>query len=89
MKKAIFLVALVALPACQPAQSPSGSASDTCGATRYAHLRGAPESSVMALSFNQPVRIIAPRDSVTADEVPTRLNFLLDAGGMITDITCG
>ena len=87
MTRAIFLCAILALPACQPTSAPPPA--DTCGAMRCEYLRGKPESQVLAVSFNQPVRIIAHRENVTLDFVPERLNFALDGNGNVIGITCG
>jgi len=89
MKKAILLSALTTLAACETGRSPSGAGDDNCGTTRYVHLQGAPESDVLAISFNQPVRIISPRDNITMDFLPNRLNFVLDAASNVAKITCG
>ena len=89
MKNALFLAALTALPACQKALPPAPQPNDTCGAARYTHLQGAPESQILATSSIQPLRITAPRDNVTLDYLPQRLNFLLDDNGTVTAITCG
>jgi hypothetical protein len=62
---------------------------DTCGAASLQSYIGQPESRLAAMNFANPVRIIHPTDRVTMDMLPGRINFIVDAKGIITAIRCG
>lgn len=63
--------------------------SDSCGAETMQSFVGQPESALSATSFTGPVRIIHPKDAVTMDMRPERLNFDIDDKGIITSVRCG
>ena len=103
MKRAYILIALAALPGCDPATptpapvpppdapvpGPPDPADDTCGAARYSGLLNQSEAQIATLGFDQPARIIRPGDPVTMDFNPGRINFLLDDQGNVDRIYCG
>ncbi|NKX44923.1 hypothetical protein HCU73_10005 [Roseibacterium sp. KMU-115] len=62
---------------------------DTCGAAAFVELVGQPAAALEGLSFDGPVRVIGPRQAVTMDFLPQRINFLVDDAGVITRIRCG
>ncbi len=52
-------------------------------------LIGKPQSAVSTIQFTNPMRVLLPGDAATMDYSPSRTNIILDAQGIIRDITCG
>lgn len=61
---------------------------DTCGAEDYAGLVGT-DIAAVTLPADLDARIIRPMEAVTTDHVPERINFDVDADGVITQVRCG
>jgi hypothetical protein len=77
-------------PAATPAPpAPTDPAADTCNMAQYASLVGKPATDPGVPPAGATVRIIKPGDQVTMDFQGTRVNFDVDATGMITAIRCG
>lgn len=68
-----------------PQTAAEATAQDTCGAGAYRNLIGTP---VSAVDVQPGARVIGPDTMVTQDFVPDRLNFIVDAQGMITSLEC-
>lgn len=80
-----FMAALVVpLASCVGAQN----SADTCGASAMRSYIGKHESTIVVTGL-PPTRIIHPKDRVTMDKVPGRLNFKVDGKGIITAVYCG
>ena len=52
-------------------------------------LIGKPQSALGTMQFTNPMRVLLPGDAATMDYSPSRTNIILDAQGIIRDITCG
>lgn len=76
-------------PATPPPATPADPAADTCNMAQYASLVGKPATDPGVPPNGATVRIIKPGDQVTMDFQGTRVNFDVDAAGMITAIRCG
>jgi Peptidase inhibitor I78 family len=95
----------LALSACTAAGRDSGSVTSSpvggtpgptvtpviCKVEDFASFKGQPESMLAATTFPQglAVRIVKPDQPVTMDFSESRVNFLLDKQGLISEITCG
>ena len=64
-------------------------APDACGASGLQSLVGQPEEVIYAITFVGPIRVIHPGQPVTEEYSATRANFMLNAKGRITSVTCG
>lgn len=86
-----FLCTILALTtaACMPDAPSDQAVSGSCGAKTMQSFVGQPESVLSATTFTGPVRIIHPKDAVTMDLRPERLNFDIDDKGIITRVRCG
>jgi len=78
----VGLFCLVAVPAC--AQD-----TGTCGAEGFQGLVGQSGEIARLLELEQPARVIASDDMVTADYRPDRINFDLDEDDRIVEVRCG
>ena len=72
-----------------PPAAPADPAADTCNMAQYASLVGKPATDPGVPPAGATVRIIKPGDQVTMDFQGTRVNFDVDAAGVITAIRCG
>ncbi len=98
MKKALLGVAAAAaittLSACQtstPTQVANGQApqqEDTCGLAAAQQFIGQKASVLEGVDFAGPVRILHPDTAMTMDFRANRLNFSVDAKGIITRAYC-
>ncbi|WP_179381521.1 I78 family peptidase inhibitor [Jannaschia marina] len=96
MTKYITILALLAaLAACKadnddPTETPAmpDPGEDTCDRAGYMSLIGQPIAAV-TLPAELNHRVIRPRQPVTMDHVPERLNIELDDDGIITKLSCG
>lgn len=68
-----------------PRNADEATAQDTCGAAVYASYIGRPSSE---LDVRHGARVIAPDTVVTDDFVSERINFIVNAEGVVTDIRC-
>lgn len=86
-----FFIAAAILPlvACMVETTPVADAEDTCGAAAMQGFVGQNESVLAATTFAAPVRFIHPKDAVTMDLRPDRLNFDIDDKGIIIRVRCG
>ena len=87
--RGFFCAPLALASACMAETPPVTVLPDSCGAETMQSFVGQPESVLMATSFAVPMRIIHPRDPVTMDLRPDRLNFDIDDNGIITRVRCG
>ena len=62
---------------------------DTCNAAPYLGLIGQDATALERILIMRPVRVIRPGDLVTKDFRQERINFRINAAGMISDIDCG
>lgn len=63
---------------------------DTCGLDKITvPVEGQSPDIVPTLGLERDIRIIAPGDIVTQEYDPHRVNFYLDAAGLIYRISCG
>lgn len=91
------LTALLALVACStrppaaaiPVQPAPVGAADTCGSTPYIYLIGEKATALERVLILRQVRVIWPRDVVTQDSKPERINFYISEDAIIRSITCG
>jgi hypothetical protein len=62
-----------------------------CNPSEFASFIGQDESILYATTFSQGMafRVIKPGQPVTEDFSPSRVNFVLDAKGKISEVTCG
>lgn len=87
-----FMVAALPLMGCMseaggtPANQP---AEGVCGAAELQGLIGQTETALGAMTFPSPTRIIHPKQPVTMDMNPSRLNILIDEGGIVSGVRCG
>ncbi|ARO13658.1 hypothetical protein BVG79_00300 [Ketogulonicigenium robustum] len=96
MKHTRFLLIFPLLAACAQATPPQPSgptvpdaASDTCGGAAYGYLIGQKANALERVLIMRQVRIIHPDTMVTMDHRPARLNFTINADGLIARISCG
>jgi hypothetical protein len=70
------------------ASDPSGTAA--CDASALGREYVGLDASVLSnVLFASPVRIIRPGDPVASDFIPNRVNFEIDARGIVARVTCG
>jgi Peptidase inhibitor I78 family len=88
---AIFMAG--SLTACTQAETPPPvkPVPFACDPKEFASFIGQDESTLYATTFQYGVilRVIKPGQPVTMDYSDARVNFLLDAKGKITKVTCG
>ncbi|MDQ2066516.1 I78 family peptidase inhibitor [Xinfangfangia sp. CPCC 101601] len=95
MKKPLIATALLStilLAACVPEDSappPVDMDPNACGASEYQELVGKNRSTLSALTFDSPVRILEPGGIMTADYSNGRLNISVNERGTITRVYCG
>lgn len=96
MTKAFICLAIISLlAACAPAPvtaPPAGPVTplpDICKSAPYHSLIGQPAAAVAAAGIAAPTRVIPLGGFITEDYSTSRINFYLDAAGMISKITCG
>ena len=88
MKKLIVLAASCLVAACvedQPAVPPKA---ETCAAAQFSGLVGQPRAVLDKMKLPPATRVIGPRDPVTMDFRPNRMNFEIGDTGLITKIGC-
>jgi hypothetical protein len=66
-----------------------GVAEDTCGASGLGRLIGQDATALERELILRPMRLIRPGTPVTADLMPSRINFEIDGGERLTRIYCG
>lgn len=97
----VLLIAAMLLPGCreafqnrvvdrftEPAPLPDRPP-DTCYSEQLRKYVGQDAGVLSGLVFAQPVRILWPETPVTEDYSPARLNFDVNAAGVITRVWCG
>lgn len=88
-----WMIPLVLLAGCAATGPSTGlpplGAADTCGASVASRFVGQPESALVGVEFEGPVRIVGPNDAVTLDYNPERLTITLDGNGRIARASCG
>lgn len=73
----------------QPPQNQTeATARDTCGASRFRHLIGAPADQIDRSMLPPRTRIISPDDMITMDFSAGRLNIRVGADGRVTALEC-
>ena len=71
-----------------PQNAEQATAADTCGASRFRALVGAPASAIDRSSLPAHARIISPGMMVTQDFSPERLNIRVAPGGNVAALEC-
>ena len=61
---------------------------DTCGVAQHTDLIGEPAAQIDRASLPPRTRFIDPDTLVTQDFVTTRLNVMIDAEGVVTELRC-
>jgi hypothetical protein len=85
----VFMVAAMALAACNPAEAPPPDRAETCGAEALQHLVGQPQAALEDETITAPTRILPPGAMRTMDHRPERLNVDIDDSGTILRLWCG
>ena len=88
--KALWLVAVLA--GCTPPEQPMVMITPeiaACEPQALAGYVGAGRDVLSGVRFRVPVRWIEPGGLVALDYNPARINFVLDADGVITRVYCG
>ena len=62
---------------------------DTCHLERYQQYQGRTAVDVNAAGLSVPFRMVGPRDIVTQEYNPMRVNFYTGPDGLIAQISCG
>ncbi len=90
MKKLAILAVIGVLGAClnSTPDRPKPDPADSCGATWMRGLIGQPRTALQSMNLPVDTRIIGPKEAITQDYVPTRLNFEVDKKGVIEKIAC-
>ncbi len=87
MKRALFLILLAA---CAEAEiSDPLPVNDTCNAAAYGNLISQDATALERVLIMGKVRVLRPGDAMTMDYWPDRINFMIDDGNRIAQITCG
>ena len=105
MQRAFAMAVLLGLVGCGPAPEPEiynppvpdqvggerllNREPDTCGLGRLTYLQGQPRAAVVSAGLTKPTRTIPLGGIVTQEYNPERINFYLDANGLIGRISCG
>lgn len=90
MKRLAILLLLAGCAQAQTAETlPPLPADDTCDAARHASLIGQDATALERVLVMGRVRVIRPRQPVTMDYWPGRINFVIDEDERISRITCG
>lgn len=103
IRASLFSLALLAAACTPPAETPpeepvaetpampqtaaEATAQDTCNGRQYAAMVGSNLAAV-TLPADAGIRVIQPDSVVTQDFNPQRINFIVDASGVITSIEC-
>ena len=91
MNKLLMLCVLGGLGACAPvppAPSNDEVTADSCGAAGFQGLVGQSDAVLRSVKLAQGARVIGPRDAVTTDYRPTRMNFEIGPDSRIAKISC-
>lgn len=93
MNKLLMLCVLGGLGACAPvppapAQPEGDAMTDSCGAAGFQGLVGQSDAVLRSVRLPQDARVIGPRDAVTMDYRPTRINFEIGPDQRIARISC-
>ncbi|KCZ56802.1 I78 family peptidase inhibitor [Hyphomonas chukchiensis] len=75
--------------AVQPEMNPIDTMDDTCGMAALETYVGQQASAIPEAEMPENTRVVGPDDQVTMDYVPTRLNVLTDAEGVVLSLKCG
>lgn len=71
-----------------PLNAEQATEQDACGASRFAHLVGAPADQIDRASLPARSRVITPDMMVTQDFSPQRLNVMVGTDGKIGSLAC-
>ena len=88
MRGIFVALATVSLTACV-AGGGTPVPTDVCGAENMQALVGQPEAALKGSVFTGPVRILHPNDAATMAYSGDRINFVIDANGVISRVYCG
>ncbi|MBU1287977.1 MAG: hypothetical protein KJ871_09660 [Alphaproteobacteria bacterium] len=75
--------------AVQPEMNPLDGMEDSCGMAALESYIGMAASEIPEAEMPENTRVVGPDDQVTMDYVPTRLNVLTDAEGVVLSLKCG
>lgn len=89
MKRLLLLAPLCTLAACVEAEPPAPLPQpDDCQAAAFHGLVGQPHAVLDRMKLPAAARVIGPRDAVTTDFRPDRMNFEIGENGLIAKIAC-
>lgn len=91
MKALLLLLPVCALAACVQTEAPAPAPQpepDSCHAAQFRGLIGQPRAVLDSMRLPPATRVIGPRDAVTMDLRPDRLNFEIDDKALIAKIGC-
>ena len=91
MKRLVLLLLLAgcAAPVAPPAPAPVARDLSSCAAEPYRNLVGQPATALERVLIMRQVRLLRPDTMVTMDFRPERINFSINASGVIDDVYCG
>lgn len=90
MKPLLLMLPICALAGCVQPEPPTAPATvaDSCQAARFQGLVGQPRAVLDSMKLPPGTRVIGPKDAVTMDLRPDRLNFEIDGKAAIAKIGC-
>lgn len=90
MKALLLMLPICALSGCVQPEPPAAAppAEDACQASRFQGLVGQPRAVLDSMKLPPGTRVIGPKDAVTMDFRPDRLNFEIDGKAAIAKIGC-
>lgn len=91
MRKLVIIALIGVLAACLNSQSdnkPRPDPADSCGSAWMQGLVGQSATVLPGLNLPKDTRVIGPKDAITQDYVPTRMNFEIDKKGTIEKVAC-
>ncbi|MEZ6023195.1 MAG: I78 family peptidase inhibitor [Hyphomonadaceae bacterium] len=75
-------------PSSTPRNAEEATEADTCGASRFRHLIGAPAAEIDRATLPPRTRIITPDTMVTMDFSAERLNIMVGTDGRVGSMRC-
>lgn len=91
MRGVVICALALALTGCMPTKDAPNEAQagpGTCSKAEFASLVGTPINSA-ELPLTQTYRVIFPDSVVTTDFIEDRLEVIVDANGIVTELRCG
>ena len=90
MTRFLAVLPMLGLVGCVPTQPPAkpDPVAAVCKAPQFAGLVGQRKAVLDPLHLPAGTRVIGPKQAVTQDFRPDRLNFEIDSSGLIAKIAC-